>query len=448
MTRPAICRQSIRHLPLRYPPSAISESAVYQPMYTIDSVFLRHAQQQVLDALADTRVVFIAGARQVGKSTLARGIAHGSHPAQEFSLDNRATREAALADPEGFVAELRGPVFIDEIQRAPDLLLAIKDAVDRDLTPGRFLLTGSANVRTARKVKDALTGRMETIPLWPLAQSEIHGTNVNFVDALFAGRPPQIVGSTIGRDAFVSIVAAGGYPEARAREGRRRARWFASYLDTTLDRDLREISDARKLGEIPRLLRLLSSQAANVLSQRAIAAKLDLTHDTVGEYIGLLQTIFLVRLLPAWRPGIGARETHAPKAYLIDSGLLAYLLGADEHRIATDDQITGKVLKNFAVTEVLKHANWAATDTTAYHYRQRAEEVDLVLESRSGELVAIEIKAAASVGRRDLRAMEKLRDGTADRFKAGVVLCACAQTLPLGNRLWAVPLSGLWEQAQ
>jgi uncharacterized protein len=417
-------------------------------MSTPASVFPRHAQQQVLDALADTRVVFVAGARQVGKSTLARGIAHASHPARELSLDNRATREAALADPEGFVADLRGPVFIDEIQRAPDLLLAIKDAVDRDLTPGRFLLTGSANVLTARKVKDALTGRMETIPLWPLAQSEIHGTNVNFVDALFSGRPPQIVDATIGRDAFVSIVAAGGYPEARAREGRRRARWFASYLDTTLDRDLREISDARKLGEVPRLLRLLSSQAANVLSHRAIAAKLDLTHDTVREYIGLLQTIFLVRLLPAWRPGIGARETHAPKAYLIDSGLLAHLLGADERRIATDDQVTGKVLESFAVTEVLKHADWAATDTTAYHYRQRAEEVDLVLESRSGELVAIEVKAAASVGRRDVRAMEKLRDGTAGRFKVGVVLCTCAQTLPLGNRLWAVPLSGLWAQAQ
>ncbi len=220
---------------------------------------------------------------------------------------------------------MRGPAFIDEIQRAP----------------------------------------------------EIHGGTSNFVDALFAAEPPRVVGAPVGREAFVEAVAAGGFPEARARTGRRRTRWFASYLDTTLDRDLREISDARKLHEIPRLLRLLASQAANVLSYRAVAAKLDLTHDTVREYIGLLQTVFLVRLLPAWRPGIGAREVHAPKAYLLDAGLLAYLLGADERRIEADDQIAGKVLENFVVAEVLKHADWAATDSSAYHYRQREDEVDL-----------------------------------------------------------------------
>ena len=339
---------------------------------------------------------------------------------------------------------MRGPVFIDEVQRAPELLLAIKAAVDRDITPGRFLLTGSANILTARKVKDALTGRMETIPLWPLSQSEIHGGATNFVDALFASSPPHVAGATAGRDAFVEIVAAGGYPEALQRTGRRRSRWFASYLDTTLDRDLPEISDARKLQEIPRLLRLLAAQTANVLSYRSIATKLDLSHDTVREYVGLLQTIFLVRLLPAWRPGIGAREARAPKAYIVDPGLLVYLLGADERRIAEDDQVTGKTLENFVVIEVLKHADWSQIDTTAHHYRQREEEVDLVLESRAGELVAIEVKAATSVARRDIRSMERLRDSIGERFRAGVLVCSCTQTVPLGDRLWAVPISGLW----
>lgn len=163
------------------------------------------------------------------------------------------------------------------------------------------------------------------------------------------------------------------------------------------------------------------------------------------EYIGLLETVFLVRMLPAWRPGIGARETHAPKAYLTDSGLLAYLLGADERRIASDDQVTGKVLENFVVTEVLKHADWAATDTRAYHYRQREEEVDLLLESRSGDIIAIEVKAATSVDRRELRVIERLRQGRGKRFKAGVVLYTCPQTIPLGDRLWALPISALWH---
>lgn len=388
--------------------------------------------------------MFVGGARQVGKSTLARQIIAGQHPAAEFSLDIRATREAALADPEGFVAGLDGPAFIDEVQRAPDLLLAIKDAVDRDPSPGRFLLTGSANVVTSRRVKDALTGRMQVIRLWPLAQSEIRGAGSNFVDALFAAAPPRISGATVGRAAFVPLVAAGGYPEARARQGRRRERWFASYLETTLDRDLRDVSDARRLGEVPRLLHLLAAQAANVLSYRGLAAKLHLNHETVREYVALLEAIFLVRLLPAWRPGIAAREVHAPKAYLVDSGLLTHLLGANEDRIASDDQVTGKVLENFVVTEVLKHAECAALSTTAYHYRQRDEEIDLILESRAGEIAAIEVKAAASVNRRELRPIEKLRDARGERFKAGVVLCTTGQTTPLGDRLWAVPLAGLW----
>ena len=213
-----------------------------------------------------------------------------------------------MDETQGFIAALRGPVLIDEIQRVPDLMLAIKDAVDRDTTRGRFLLTGSANIRTARTIKDALTGRMGTIPLWPLSQSEINESTTNAVDALFAGEPPNVTEATVGRDAFVSLVAAGGYPEARLRAGRRRHDWFANYLDTTLDRDLRDVSDARKLSEIPRLLRLLATQAANVLSYRGLARKLELTPDTVREYVGLLQTVFLVRLLAAWRPGLSARD--------------------------------------------------------------------------------------------------------------------------------------------
>ncbi len=405
-------------------------------------IFPRYSQALVLEALSDTRVVFVTGARQVGKSTLARGL---GRPAEELSLDRRETREAALADPEGFIAGLRGPAFIDEIQRAPDLLLAIKDAVDRDTTPGRFLLTGSANILTARTVKDALTGRMETIPLWPLSQREIHRSGGNLVDSLFGGEPPRISAETVGRKAFVVAAAEGGYPEARLRAGARRARWFSSYLDTTLDRDLRDISDARKLSEVPRLLRLLATQAANVVSYCALAAKLELTADTVHEYVDLLQTVFLVRLLPAWRPGLGARETHAPKTYLIDSGLLAHLLAADEHRIATDDQITGKVLENFAVTEILKDLDWAGTDARAYHYRQREEEIDLVLEARSGDIVAIEIKATSSVTRRDLRAIARLRDQTGTRFKAGAVICTGPRSIPLGDRLWALPIGALWS---
>ncbi len=409
------------------------------------SVFPRHNRKLIVEGLEDSRVVFVAGARQVGKTTLTRDIAEREHRLVRLNLDDDDVRRAARDDPAGFVAALPGPALIDEVQRAPDLLLAIKSAVDRDPRPGQFLLTGSANILVSRKVKDALTGRIDTITLWPLSESEVRGGKLNFVDRLFAAAPPWIEGAPVGRDAFASILAAGGYPEARLRDGQRRRRWFRNYVDTILDRDLRELSDAIKLDEMPRLLRLLASQAANLLSYRAVAKRLDLHHDTVKAYVALLEQTFLVRRLPAWRPGIGAREVATPKIYLVDVGLLAYLLGADERRIREDDQVTGKALENFVAIELLKHLEWAETPVRPHHYQRQGSDVDLVLEASDGSLVAIEVKAAATVTERDTRRIRELREKRGEHFRAGVVLCSRAETAPLGDRLWAVPISGLWS---
>lgn len=410
----------------------------------MSTIFPRHARSLVLDALADTRIVLVMGARQVGKTTLTRDIVADAYPAQALTLDDKTTRDAAEADPTGFVAGLDGPALIDEVQRAPGLLFAIKESVDLDPRPGRFLLTGSANILSAPKIYEALTGRVEIVQLWPLSQAEIESTTANFIDSLFAQRPPQLIAAPIGREAFVERVARGGFPEARLRTGRRRDRWFESYLKTTVERDLRELSDARKLEEVPRLLRVLAARAANVFVARNIAGSLRITHETVQTYVTLLETIFLVRMIPSWRPGIGSREIQSPKVYLSDTGLLAHLLGGNERRIARDDQLTGKLLENFVVTELLKHATWAAVDVRQHHYRNRDEEIDIVLESRSGDIAAIEVKAAATVTPRDYSVMTKLRDSRDDSFRAGVVIYTGPRTLPLGDRLWVVPVSALW----
>lgn len=406
----------------------------------------RVAKQLVLEALADTRVVFVAGARQVGKSTLARQIAVDEHPARVVSLDEEVPLQAARSDPAGFLAAFDGPVVIDEIQRAPGLLLAIKDRVDRDTRPGRFLLTGSADVFASHRVHEALTGRMETIALWPLSQAEIRETHAeNAIDVLLAGRAPAVSDAPVGRAAFAAAAAAGGYPEARLRPaGRRRERWFANYTRDTLSRDLRDITDAFKLGEMPRLMRLLASQSAGELVYRNLASKLELTGETVKSYVRLLEAVFLVKTLPAWRPGIGAREVRAPKAYIVDSGLLAHLLGADEVRIGHDDQVTGRLLESFVAMELLRLSEWAGTDVRLHHYRQGRDEIDLVMESRSGEIVAVEVKASATIRSRDYAAIVKLRDARGERFRAGVVMYTGAQTVPLGDRIWAMPVSGLW----
>lgn len=411
----------------------------------MSQIIERRARRTILEALGDTRVVVVVGARQVGKSTLALEMVGHDFPAAVINLDERATREGVLADPAGTLAEIDGAAFIDEVQRGGnDLLLEIKAAVDRDTRPGRFLLTGSANLLATRRTFEALTGRMEIVRLSPLTQTEIEGSSASIVDALFADEPARVQGAPKGRRAFVERVVRGGYPAVLRRTGRRREAWFTSYLEAALGRDLRELSDAHKLREMPRLLQLIAAQSANLFVVSSIAQRLGLDHRTVSAYCDLLEAAFLIRRIPGWRPGIGAREARTPKVHVADSGLLCHLLGADVTRLSGDDQVTGKALESFVAMEVARHSDWAQVDTRLFHYRSGRREVDLVLESRSGEIACIEVKAAASFGPRDWRAMEALRDERGDAFRSGFLLYAGERTLPLGDRLWAVPISALW----
>lgn len=405
----------------------------------------RTGRKLLVEALGDTRVVLLLGARQVGKSTLAEAIIGSDHPAASINLDTQAPRAAAISDPEGFIAGLERPVLIDEVQRGgADLLLAIKSAVDKNNTPGQFFLTGSANVLANRKALDALTGRVETVTLWPLAQSEIEGAEGNFVDSLFAGTPPQVEDAPVGREALDGRLVAGGYPEARLRTDRARTRWFASYLESTLGRDLNDISDAHKLKEVPRLLRLLAAQAANIVVPANISNNIALDRGTVEAYIGLLEAVFLVKRLPAWTPGIGKRELRHSKVYIVDTGLALHLVGANEDRLDRDDQITGKALENFVAMEVLRHAEWSERAPKLFHYRRERDEVDLVVEDRAGNVACVEVKASASVQPRDWRALGRLRDARGKAFRCGVLLYTGESTVPLSDRIFAVPISGLW----
>jgi uncharacterized protein len=406
----------------------------------------RHAQGMIEEALTDTRVVLLLGARQVGKSTLASQVAADRGATGPITLDDATMREAANADPTGFVASLVRPVVLDEAQRSEPLLLAIKEAVDRDASPGQFLLTGSANILTAPRIHEALTGRTEIINLWPFSQSEIERSQANLVERLFTGSVPSITGATVGRDAFVERAVRGGYPEAYRRAQRRRERWFDSYVESVITRDLRELADIRRIETIPRLLRLIAAQAANLYKAETMSSDLGISTKTVQSYTELLETVFLVRRVKAWRANIGRREITTPKIYVVDSGLLAYLLGADRARAAGDDQVTGKLFDNFVAMEISRLVDWAETSATQYHYRDRStgDEIDVVLESRAGEIACVECKAAATVRTADYRAMTKLRDARGERFKAGAVIYTGAETRPLTERIWALPVSALW----
>jgi uncharacterized protein len=233
------------------------------------------------------------------------------------------------------------------------------------------------------------------------------------------------------------------------REGRRRERWFESYIESVITRDLRELADIRRLGEVPTLLRLIAGQAANLFKAETMSNDLSITTKTVQAYTELLETVFLVKRMKAWRPNIGKREVTTPKIYIVDSGLLAYLLGADDARAGRDVQVTGKLFENFVAMEIVRLLDWAETSATQYHYRDRSsgDEIDTVLESRAGDIACVECKAAATVTSADYRAIAKLRDGRGDRFVAGAVIYAGAETRPLTEKIWAIPVSALWGAA-
>ena len=405
----------------------------------------RRLHPLVLEALDDTRVVVVLGARQVGKSTLVGQIASSDRPATLVTLDDQATREAAIDDPTGYVAGLVPPVVIDEVQRAPDLLLAIKMRVDQHQEPGQFLLTGSANILTAPRIVDALTGRAEYLRLTPFTQGELLGTPETFIPTLFRSRWPQLTSNDVGRAAFAERLATGGYPAASSRSAARRERFFASYIDTIIDRDLTTIAQVQDSANVRRLLSALAATSASLLNFDALARDLGLASNTVRAHAALLETLFLVQRAPVWSSNLLSRVVKTPKTYVADTGLLCHLIGADEQRVAEDGAVAGLVFETFVATEIARQIAWQDNAPRQYHYRDRdGREVDIVLERRDGTVIGIEVKSAASASPNDFRGLRHLRDRLGDRFKAGVLLYTGPSTVPFGDRLAAVPLNGLW----
>ena len=406
----------------------------------------RHATLPLLDALRDTPVVYLQGARQTGKSTLVRTIAGGRRPASYLTLDTGAVLAAAASDPDGFVAGLDRPVVIDEAQRAPGLALAIKAAVDADRRPGQFLLTGSAGVMSLPKLAESLAGRMELHTLWPFSQGELLGVRETFVDRMFDTRLSILDATTDTQSSLVERLCAGGYPEVQTRRSAaRRQAWFDAYVDAILQRDVRELANIERLSEIPRLLALLASRVGQLVNFADLARGLAIPQTTLKRYMALVEMTFLVRLLPPWFSNVGKRLTKAPKLLLADTGLLAHLLEADANRLRRDRTLLGHVLENFAAMELIKQLGWSDRRCRLFHFRtEGGAEVDLVLEDRAGRLVGIDVKSTASVQQRDFRGLQTLATLTGDRFVRGVVLFTGETAVPFGANLHALPVAQLW----
>jgi hypothetical protein len=409
------------------------------------ALIARQVRPLVLEALAENRATALLGARQVGKSTLAQSLAENEFPARYISLDDEASLDAARADPRGFIAGISERVVIDEIQRAPRLLLAIKERLDRDQTRGQFLLTGSANIQALPTVADALPGRVEYVKLWPLSQGELRGAPEQFIDTLFRGSLPQVSNAPVGRLPVVSLLSAGGYPELVGRGARGRSRFFSSYVESMIGRDIGDIANLRNVENVERLLYLFAARSGGLANFQSMASELGLDAHTVRSHTKILEDLFLIRRLKPWFANLGSRHVKTPKLYVVDSGLLAFLIRANERRIAEDEAIFGMMLESFVAMELLRQSDWAQELVTLFHYRDKEQrEVDVVMESDGGEVVGVEVKATATPSRKDFAGLRYLRDRLGTRFKAGVVLYTGSDTLPFGDRIAAVPLSGLW----
>lgn len=409
-------------------------------------MFKRHLAPHIIEALKDTPVIFINGARQCGKSTLAKQLISPSYPAKYLSLDDLEVLNAARSDPSGFIAGLSSPVILDEVQHLPELFPAIKAAVDHKRTPGRFLLTGSTNISLIPELSKSLVGRIEIFNLWPLSQGEIDNQQEGFLQNIFTDKfPHNLTNKTTNN--LITRIGRGGYPEVvmRSTEARKNA-WFQSYINTILQRDIQELSRIEGLTDLPRLLKLIAARTATLLNFAELSRTMQFPQTTLKRYMTLLDGVFLISLLPAWSNNLSKRLVKAPKIMLNDTGLLTFLLGYNADKLNNDSQALGPILENFILNELRKQNSWNENKMQFFHFRTQAgEEVDILIENAAGEIVGIEIKNKKTLTETDFKGLRSLAELLKKRFRHGILLYNGETIIPFGKNMHAVPIHLIWN---
>lgn len=402
----------------------------------------RRLQSHLLECLADTPVVLVQGPRQCGKTTLARTVAMPAGYGY-ISFDDENLVRAARVDPLGFVSDLPARVVLDEVQRVPELFTSLKLAVDRDRQPGKFLLTGSADVLLLPKLADSLAGRIEVIRLHPLAQVELRRQQSGFLQQLFATDFKVASFSRMGV-ALADLIVAGGFPAALARQPTRRRAWYNAYVQTLVQRDVRDLARIAALDVLPRLLELAAGQTSHLFNVSELASSFGLSRITIRDYLTLLERVFLIDLLPPWHKRQINRLVKTPKLHLGDTGVAAALLRLDAAALHANRTLLGQLLETFVFQELRRQAGAMLDPIAFYHFRNRDDhEVDIVLEQGT-QLAGVEVKASGTVRTEDFRGLRKLAEIAGDRFACGVVLYDGEVSLPFGPRLFALPVQTLW----
>ena len=411
-------------------------------------MYRRYIIHPIAEALKDTPVIVINGARQVGKSTLCEQLIEDGHfKGQIVTMDDPTVLAAAKADPLGFLQNQDRHLIIDEIQRVPELLLSIKKLVDEDRRGRRIILTGSADVMSLPAVADSLAGRIELHNLWPLSQDEMLGRKSGFIKNLVSAesgfRSNKIEWATI-----LQMINKGGYPESLQRQTEtRRLKWFESYIGAVLQKDIRELSNIEGLTQIPNILQLITTRVGSTINLSDISRLSGVKNTTLQRYMTLLEYVFLIIKIPAWTPNAEGQFVKSPKIFLNDTGLLSHLMGESAQNIENRTK-AGALLENFVVMEIIKQISWSDTTLKPYHFSiHKGAEVDLVLEDRGKKLYGIEIKSSASLKASDFNGLKRLADLAGKKFQKGIVLYTGEQVLGGfgGKNLHAIPISNLWE---
>jgi len=409
------------------------------------SYLQRGLEGRIAAALQDTPVVCLLGPRQSGKSTLVSRMAPSR---QLVSLDDAAYLKLAREDPQGFLAGLADEVTIDEVQRAPGLTLAIKRSVDHDRRPGRYLLTGSANLLQLPHLADSLAGRMEILQLHPLSESEKAASPGLFLQKLMAGEiQPELVGSRPPSPSQLpGKLISGGYPEAVRRGPSRAQEWLRQYLQSVIERDIRDVAKLKEGSDLLKMMELLAERTATLLNVSELASSLKRARMTIENHLAILEKLFLVRQLPAWHENATKRAVKTPKIHLCDSGLAAALMGLDMEDWLLERDRFGHLLESFVVQQLHAQAGWFERHLRFWHYRDKEKnEVDCVI-TRGRKVWGVEVKLSQSISSKDTKGLHQLSAYARENFQMGILLYDGDDTFPLGDsRLLAVPLSKLWE---
>lgn len=411
-------------------------------------LFYNRWQQHTIErALQTRRVLLISGARQCGKTTLAKEL-ETSEDISYLTLDDPATRRVAESDPQGFVQHYGKTLVIDEVQRVPDLLLAIKIRVDEDPRAGQYLLTGSVNLKSSPGVRESLAGRIRKIRLRPLSQGEILGTSPDFLDRAFDrdfGQPRQ----AYGRNAMIDISFRGGFPEVLPFDEAERKLWHRDYVDALLDHDLRDIANIRRRNAMSELVRILAAWSGKFMDVSAIGAGLSISRPTIETYINAIEALYLAERVSPWTHTDYDRVGNRSRLFMTDSGLMSSVLGWNREQVRMDADRSGKLIETFAFNEIAALVDAGYGRYNLFHYRDREKrEIDFLVEREDHALLGIEVKAGSTIGRNDFRTLKWFKENIAgDREFTGVVLYSGELAGSMGDGLWAVPFGTIWEHA-